>query len=485
MIYSSLPLHLSHRKPQHGRNRCTSPRNRSFLAEDQASLTPSFSASSPWRQKMRIGKNFYNICMTFLITLSTSGPLYASTKFSGIFPDRKISKTTSNKFNAGKFSGKGLAREGGFSDGGGCVVSANNKALLLDMVYTDTLLSTQVRGDQLEVSQAMKNIGIFPVSISHLRSLQLARELVKKWDGSGDIWIQYLQDTLNHLHLLPYHGIPYRILKTTRELCTPQKNSNSDARPVVIFDKENGLLVSVLDFNRMDLYSQAGLWIHEAFRAIQVLNQEPISNEIIFKMTSEILADRKLKVQLQEQFPLVGSLNKDQSQNEIFRLRSEKLCREYLSHRVLSDLRNKFCESSKRSNFKVEELAEIHDALLPMKYHLQVKSAQQNSLNANDQALLRHLYETLVFIAELIRGKAQAGMDQLENSPELKILLGAMQRMNKNIFEEYGLSLLEKVAVRGYAPELTQESNSQIRTAIKAIRAVWDERENAGYVTSR
>lgn len=245
------------------------------------------------------------------------------------------------------FHAKAYAR-GGMSDGGGCITTTQ-PPVLSDLVYAGKRLTQNQAGDKVTISGAMRSIGVAPIDLKELKSYQLARSLVEKWADNRDVWSVYLNSALKSLHKLTFFGAPTRFTRAPKDLCRPFPSGVTEAqiRPVVVFH-EDALVVALEDFNSMDLYGQAGIWIHESFRVMQILLKEPIPNEHVMHITAEILSAAKSSANLQQRYRPVGTLQETMRRQMSTRELSVKLCSLLqVSSRLESSLRESYASYCK------------------------------------------------------------------------------------------------------------------------------------------
>lgn len=214
----------------------------------------------------------------------------------------------------------GSARaEGGNSDGGGCVFTSVKKApQLLDFVWTNTPLANFSKGDQIPTSQKMKLEGVQTLNFTLLPSYQLAIEKVGKWKAKNEIFASALYSALISLNMLKIQATPYYFNDFDYTLCSlrPLMEEGDSVRPIIIFTKELGLVLSVPAFNSLDPVSQAGLWIHEAIRLMQILGNYRIEESVMYGLTTTILAKAPESTSLDSTYPLPAPLQEIRRQRE-------------------------------------------------------------------------------------------------------------------------------------------------------------------------
>lgn len=233
------------------------------------------------------------------------------------------------------------------SDGGGCTVQLRTHATpqLLDLVYTKSSIQKSAPGDKIAVSQEMLSRGFTSFNLGDLKSFQLAKKIISRNKVASDPWTTYLESVMVDFENLVVLATSERLNAVAPRFCEPypQDMQNIESiRPVLAFT-EDLMILSVADFNEFDLASQTGLWIHEAFRVLQILMKEPIDNKTVFQITSELLTGRIHTSNIEARYRAVGSLEDALVREEIAFGIGRIMCHWLSQRKPFKDAHTKYC----------------------------------------------------------------------------------------------------------------------------------------------
>ncbi len=380
-------------------------------------------------------------------------------------------------------------RRGGMSDGGGCLIHRPKQpSQLLDMAFTGQKLPQHLAGDKIEVNKMMISIGVSPVDIRKLKSFELAQSLVKKWLRNDDVWAVYLDSVLTHLHRLTFFGGTYRFTAAPQSYCEPYPanlQSGSIVRPVVVF-KEESLILSVLDFNEMDLYSQAGVWIHEGFRAMQILMKDPIPNEIVYRITSDILSGVSTSIRLQDRYKPVGSVGRAADVAILTKEASQKLCvsiqKNFIYSPGLVQTYNNYCRNMSTQGFSKEQMDELDKICWDAWYtpfseiaarykagEIDHNKAWELSFTAEMRSLQR-LREEALRLRRIMAGEELS-------RPGVYIIFMLLQKNHTNpIWQELALGSMLDYAEFGAKQGARSAQQKEVRQELELLRQEWRHR---------
>ena len=304
---------------------------------------------------------------------------------------------------------------GGMSDGGGCLLhKPPAKPLLIDLIYTGSSVFREEAGDQIEPASK-----IYEIKIDKLKSYLLALSFLEGLNEHSKIWGQYLHSALKSLRHLTFHATPFYFRNLQQQFCLPLPLSiaeqTPEIRPVVIFDRKVGLILSVPDFNSLDLKSQAGLWIHEAIRLIQILVDQEVDGVTVYEITASILSGKSSE--LDGRFSMPKALRERLTRDQIDFNESQNFCKSLAQKKVFNKLHAKYCRVPK--TFSRDELGAIDKELENEIEHYYEQSWDYSTLRQAQRAI-RDLY--MVFVYNAVKN--------LDELPEIGSLSFAMKRIN-------------------------------------------------------
>lgn len=158
-----------------------------------------------------------------------------------------------------------LAEDGGADTGGGNICDERNSAILLDIKGAGLPRS---KGLQLRSTPMMDLAGIDRLEDFSGSQLQQWLDLtLQKLEKKSPYTAQVLKQIIGELRFFKTDFTPYRSFRANidPEICKPE-----DVRAAAIYKGTGLVFISRPLFNKLDLYSQMGLIIHEALRAAQI-----------------------------------------------------------------------------------------------------------------------------------------------------------------------------------------------------------------------
>lgn len=181
--------------------------------------------------------------------------------------------------------------EGGGDTGGASQVSENNAPpILLDFAAVGvTNLPNTPAPSFIVLSEMYKYLDIEFLYLKDNRSYIEAKDSLKRNFKNFPKLKSLIHYTMNTMRMA---GVNFP-LKTPKEVEIPFEFKNKDKKvdTLVFYDKFFGGIININLFNNLGFLSQAGVWIHEALRRLQLTYHFSVTNSEMFKITSAAFED--------------------------------------------------------------------------------------------------------------------------------------------------------------------------------------------------
>ena len=172
--------------------------------------------------------------------------------------------------------------------GGGCGVETANSLRFLDFVARKPEYSDARDGVRLIESDVSRRIGFDMIDNANSQKLAALISAIKvradAWAPSSPVLTKYLSGSVAEF---PIYISSLRF--QFREKSCPRIDVIGVIRPIALYIRNVGLVISAKDFNRLSFEEQAGLLLHESLRFMQLQMKLGMSDRELMAITDALM----------------------------------------------------------------------------------------------------------------------------------------------------------------------------------------------------
>lgn len=181
------------------------------------------------------------------------------------------------------FTSVTFAKGGSDTGGGNVCVSAIGEATLLELIGT----TSHLKGDQLKSTKTMMKSGLdYLLDLPKSRAWKLAQDRLTALAAKSPKTSALIQQQLGRIAPLETPFVPEIAISADVD----GVQCNGVVKAAAIYKLPALIFISLPLYNAMDLESQAGLFIHEALRQIQIYGNGDGTDRDLQTLTREIMS---------------------------------------------------------------------------------------------------------------------------------------------------------------------------------------------------
>lgn len=187
-----------------------------------------------------------------------------------------------------------ISAQGGVDSGGGTFVLIDQQLGLLDLYLHNPIafFDMQKSSSLLPETRAYKKFGFDRLSTKNSSLIEKTLRQIQKWSTSSPAMSTRIA---NALLKLPVYYTKFQVRTHRQNFYLPKNTeiSESDLSLAALYVKDFGVFIEKSKFDQVSESNQIALLIHESLRQMQLSYLIPLSNQLLQKLTAQIMTTPK------------------------------------------------------------------------------------------------------------------------------------------------------------------------------------------------